>query len=133
MNRPDMALKDLANPTIGDQHDAPLWRALAYAGQGKWATARESFKRVEASIAALPVELQRVALKSELRAAIEVGDFAGAAQELNDLETVGLPYELLPAVSVLVGRLNEGMGRRKEALATEPAPPASASGNTVRS
>jgi hypothetical protein len=64
----------------------------------------------------LPVELQRVALKSELRSAIEVGDFAGAAQELNDLETVGLPYELQPAVSVLVGRLNEGMGRRKEAL-----------------
>jgi hypothetical protein len=64
----------------------------------------------------LPVELQRVALKSELRAAIEVGDLAGAAQELNDLETIGLPYELQPAISVLVGRLNEGMGRRKEAL-----------------
>jgi hypothetical protein len=33
MNRPDAALKDLANPTIGDQHDASLWRAMAYAGQ----------------------------------------------------------------------------------------------------
>ena len=71
MNRPDAALKDLANPAIGDQHDAPLWRAMAYAGQGKWATARDSFKRVEASIAALPVELQRAALKTEMRAAIE--------------------------------------------------------------
>src|SRR5262249_37847526 len=48
MNRPDAALKDLANPAIGDQHDAPLWRAMAYAGQGKWAMARDSFKRVEA-------------------------------------------------------------------------------------
>ena len=37
MDRPDAALKDLANPAIGDQHDAPLWRALAYAKQGKWA------------------------------------------------------------------------------------------------
>ena len=116
MNRPDAALKDLANPAIGDQHDAPLWRAMAYAEQGKWAMARDSFRRVEASIATLPVELQRVALRSEMRAAIEVGDFGGAAEELNDLETVGVPYELQPAVSVLVGRLNEGMGRKEEAL-----------------
>ena len=116
MNRPDAALKDLANPAIGDQHDAPLWRAMAYAEQGKWAMARDSFRRVEASIATLPVELQRVALRSEMRAAIEVGDFGGAAEELNDLETVGVPYELQPAVSVLLGRLNEGMGRKEEAL-----------------
>jgi tetratricopeptide (TPR) repeat protein len=116
MNRPDAALKDLANPAIGDQHDAPLWRGMAYADQGKWTMARDSFKQVEAGIAALPVELQRVALKSEMRAAIEVGDFAGASQQFNDIETVGLPYELQPAVSVLVGRLNEGMGRKQEAL-----------------
>jgi tetratricopeptide (TPR) repeat protein len=116
MQRPDAALKDLANPAIGDQHDAPLWRALAYAGQGKWALARDSFKRVEAAVATLPVELQRVALKTEMRAAIEVGDFAGAADELNDLETIGLPRELQPAISVLVGRLSEGMGHNEEAL-----------------
>ncbi len=53
MNRPDAALKDLANPAIGDQHDAPLWRALAYAGQGKWGLARDSFKRVEATVATI--------------------------------------------------------------------------------
>src|SRR5262249_3128598 len=93
------------------------WRAMAYAGQGKWAMARDGFKRVEASIAALPVELQRAALKTEMRAAIEVGDFAGAARGLNDIETIGLPYELQPAISVLLRRLNEGMGRKQEALA----------------
>jgi hypothetical protein len=117
MNRPDAALKDLTNPVIGDQHDAPLWRALAYAGQGKWGLARDSFKRVEAAVATMPVELQRVALKSEMRAAIEVGDFAGAADELNDLEIIGLPHELQPAISVLVGRLSQGMGRNEDALA----------------
>jgi hypothetical protein len=116
MRRPDEALKDLANPVIGDQHDAPLWRALAYACQGKWAKARENFKTVEAAIATLPVELQRFALKDEMRAAIEVGDFAGAADELNDLETIGLPRELQPAISVLIGRLSEGMGRSEDAL-----------------
>ncbi len=116
MNRPDAALKDLANPAIGDQHDAPLWRAMAYADQGKWAMARENFKRVETSVAALPLELQRAALKNQMRAAIEVGDFAGATQEFNDIETVGLPHDMQPAVAILVGRLDEGMGRKQEAL-----------------
>ena len=44
MNRPDAALKDLSNPSIGDPHDAPLWRAMAFAGQGKWAMAHDNFK-----------------------------------------------------------------------------------------
>ena len=117
MNRPDDALKDLSAPTIGNQHDAPLWRALAYACQGKWAQARENFKSVEATIATLPIELQRTALKDEMRAAIEVGDFATAADQLNDLQTIGLPRELQPAMSVLIGRLSEGMGRKEDALA----------------
>ncbi|MGO9700580.1 MAG: tetratricopeptide repeat protein [Xanthobacteraceae bacterium] len=117
MNRPDAALKDLSAPAIGDQHDAPLWRGLAYACQGKWAQARENFKSVEAAIATLPIELQRTALKDEMRAAIEVGDFASAAGQLNDLQTIGLPRELQPAMSVLIGRLSEGMGRKEDALA----------------
>ncbi len=116
MNRPDDALKDLANPAVGDQHDAPLWRALAYAGEGKWAQARDGFKTVEATIATLPIELQRVALEDEMRAAIEVGDFATAADQLNDLETIGLPRELQPEISVLIGRLSEGMGHSEDAL-----------------
>jgi len=117
MNRPDAALKDLSNPAIGDQHDAPLWRALAFSCQGKWAQARDGFKNAEATVATLPIELQRVTLRSEMRAAIEVGDFAGAADHLNDLETIGLPREVQPAVSVLIGRLDEGMGRNDDALA----------------
>ena len=94
-----------------------LWRALAYACQGKWAQARENFKSVEAAIGTLPIELQRTALKDEMRAAIEVADFATAADRLNDLETIGLPRELQPAMSVLIGRLSEGMGRKEDALA----------------
>jgi tetratricopeptide (TPR) repeat protein len=116
MNRPDEALKDLANPAVGDQHDAPLWRALAYARQGKWAQAREGFKRAEAAVATLPIELQRMALMDEIRAAIEVGDFAGAADDLNDFETIGVPPEMQPAISVLIGRLSEGLGRSVDAL-----------------
>src|SRR5580704_10758298 len=106
MNRPDDALKDLADPSIGDQHDAPLWRALAYAKQGKWGQARDGFKSADAAVATLPVELQRVALKEEMRSAIEVGDF----------QTIGMSHELEPAMAVLIGRLAEGMGRNEDAL-----------------
>jgi tetratricopeptide (TPR) repeat protein len=116
MNRPDDALKDLADPSIGDQHDAPLWRALAYAKQGKWAQARDGFKSADAAVATLPVELQRVALKEEMRSAIEVGDFSTASSQLNDFQTIGVPHELEPAMAVLIGRLAEGMGRNEDAL-----------------
>jgi tetratricopeptide (TPR) repeat protein len=117
MGRPAAALKDLADPSVGDQHEAPLWRALAYARQGKWGQARESFKKVEAAIATLPIELQRFALKEEMRASIEVKDFGEAESELNDLQTIGIPHRMQPEMSVLVGRLDEGLGRTEDALA----------------
>jgi hypothetical protein len=116
MNRPEAALKDLGGPTIGNQHDAPLWRAVAHAHQGKWAEAREGFKNAEATMATLPMELQRLALRDALRASIEVHDFASATNQLNDFETIGVPRELQPSIAVLSGRLAEGMGRAEEAL-----------------
>src|SRR6202043_2053625 len=36
LERPQEALKDLANPIVGNQFDAPLWRAWAYAGLRQW-------------------------------------------------------------------------------------------------
>jgi tetratricopeptide (TPR) repeat protein len=117
MNRPESALKDLADPSVGDQHDAPLWRALAHARQGKWEEARAGFKTMEATIATLPIELQRVALKDEMRSAIEVKDFASASTELDDFETIGVPHDMEPVIAVLMGRLAEGLGRLEDALA----------------
>jgi tetratricopeptide (TPR) repeat protein len=117
MNRDDDALKDLSAPVVGDQHDAPLWRALVYAHQGKWGQARDGFKSSEASVGMLPIELQRVALRQEMRSAIETGDFNTAANQLNDFQTIGVPHELEPAMAVLVGRLAEGVGRTGDALA----------------
>jgi tetratricopeptide (TPR) repeat protein len=116
MDRPEEGLKDLSNPLIGNQYDAPLWRAFAYARQGRWAEARDTFKGVEASMGALPVELQRKALIEALRAAIEVRDFAGAGRRLNEFELVGTPRELEPAVAVLTGRVAEGLGKTEDAL-----------------
>ncbi|MGC1464136.1 MAG: tetratricopeptide repeat protein [Pseudolabrys sp.] len=117
MHRPEAALKALANPKVGDQHDAPIWRAIAYSEQGKWDDARDGFKNVEGSMAALPIELQRLALTSAAHAAIEVHDFGGAAKLMDEIATIGVPPEMGPSISVLTGRLDQGLGRNEEALA----------------
>ena len=116
LERPDEALKQLSDPQIGNQQDAPIWRAIAYARQAKWPEARTAFKNVEAAMGALPIELQRMAMQEALRAAIEVRDFTGSARMVNEFETIGVPPELEAPLAVLVGRLNEGMGRNEDAL-----------------
>ena len=116
MNRPEDALRDLADPAVGDQHDAPLWRALAYSLEGQWARARQGFKSVEAAVATLPIELQRVALMDEIRSAIETGDYDSASAALNDFQTIGVPRNMQPELAVMMGRLDEGLGRNEDAL-----------------
>src|SRR5262249_38057981 len=46
--------------------------------------------------------------------------YSDAAQALNELETIGVPAELHPSVSVLAGRLHEGLGRISDALTSYP-------------
>jgi tetratricopeptide (TPR) repeat protein len=116
MDRPELGLKDLANPAIGTNYDSQLWKALAYARQGKWAEAREKFKNVEFAITSLPIELQRIVISEAMRASLEVKDYSGAAKRGSDLEVVGVPPEMTPAVSVLRGRLAEALGHDKDAL-----------------
>jgi tetratricopeptide (TPR) repeat protein len=118
LERPDDALKELVDPRIGDQFDAPIWRAVAYAGQGKWPEAYAAFKNVDAAISALPAELQRIALSKALRADIEVHDFNGADHIVNEIKTVGVPSAMAPSMDVLVGRLKEALGRNSDALAS---------------
>jgi tetratricopeptide (TPR) repeat protein len=116
MGRPDWGLRDLANPLIGNNYDSQLWKALAYARQGKWADAREKFKNVEFAITGLPIEMQRIVISDAMRAALEVKDYSGAAKRSSDLEVIGLPPEMKPAIAVLRGRLAEALGHDKEAL-----------------
>ncbi len=117
MGRPEQGLKDLAAPVIGTNYDSQLWKALALAQQGKWADAREKFKNVEFAITSLPLELQRAVLTEAMRAAIEVKDYSGAASRSNDLDVIGIPADLKPAIAVLRGKLAEALGREKDALA----------------
>lgn len=117
------ALKDLANSAVGDYFDAPLWRSLAYADLGKWPEAHKGFGNVDAAIATLPIELQRVMLRAALQAAVEMRDFAEAGNLVGTLETIGAPADA--SVLVLKGRLAEGLGRMADALATYEAAAAS--------
>lgn len=117
LHRPEDALKDLSNPLVGGQFNAPIWRAIALARVGKWVEAREQFKNMEATMGALPLELQRMALREALRSAIAVRDFNGAARMFDEFDTIGVPPELEPSMGVLTGKLDEGLGRTEDALA----------------
>jgi tetratricopeptide (TPR) repeat protein len=116
LERPQEALKDLANPIVGNQFDAPLWRAWAYAGLGRWADANEGFRDVDSRIARLPVELQRKVLGEIIRVAIEVGDVTGAVDAMHEFEILGVPHELAPTMSVYNGELAERLGHIQDAL-----------------
>lgn len=116
LNRPDEALKELNHSLLGDQLDAPLWRAFAQARLGKWEEARRGFKKAEAAVALLPVELQRIALKEALRAAIEVRDYETAQHLFSEFQTIGTPPDIRPVLSVLQGRLAQGLGKTAEAM-----------------
>ena len=116
MGRPEQGMKDLANPAIGTNYDSLLWKALAYARMEKWADAREKFKNVEFAITALPIDLQRIVIADAMRASLEVKDYSGAAKRSSDLEIIGLPPEMKPAIAVLRGRLAEALGHDKDAL-----------------
>ena len=118
LDRPEDALKELSRLQVGNQQDAPIWRAIAFARQGRWAEARDIFKTVSAAIGALPIELQRMAMKEALRSSIELRDFNGATRLVNDFETVGVTPDLEPTINVLLGRLYEGLGRTEDALAS---------------
>ena len=116
IGHPERALKDLASPAIGNGYDSQLWKGFAFARQEKWADAREKFKNAEFSIAALPLELQRIVTADAMRASLEVKDYAGASRRRSELEVIGIPDEMKPEIAVLRGRLAEALGHDKDAL-----------------
>ena len=116
LERPQEALKDLANPVVGNQFDAPLWRAWAYSRMGRWVDANEGFRDVDARIARLPAELQRRVLREIIRVAIGVGDVAGAVDAMHEFEVLGVPRELEPILAVYNGEVAERLGRIQDAL-----------------
>jgi tetratricopeptide (TPR) repeat protein len=116
IGRFDAALKDLGHPLVGNQYDAPLWRAVAHARQGKWNEARDGFRSAAMVLGTLPLEVQRMMLKDSVRASLEAGDVTGAVSQMHEFEAIGVPRELEPGLSVLTGRIAEGLGRIDDAL-----------------
>jgi tetratricopeptide (TPR) repeat protein len=116
INRPEVALKDLASPAIGNNYDSQLWQGLAFARQAKWVDAREKFKNVEFAIASLPLDLQRIVTADAMHASLEVKDYAGASKRRAELDVIGVPDGMKPAISVLRGRLSEVLGHDRDAL-----------------
>ena len=116
MGRPEQGLKDLTSTAIGTNYNSEMWKALAYARLGRWAEAREKFKNVEFATTSLPIELQRIVISDAMRASLEVKDFSGAAKCSSDLDVIGVPAEMKPAISVLRGQLAEALGLDKDAL-----------------
>ena len=116
IGHPERALKVLASPAIGNGHDSQLWKGFAFARQEKWADAREKFKNAEFSIAALPLELQRIVTADAMRASLEVKDYGGASRRRSELDVIGIPNEMKPEIAVLRGRLAEALGHDKDAL-----------------
>jgi len=116
LGRPQDALKDLSSPIVGNRYDAPLWRALAYARLGRWSDAHDGFSDVEPLLAALPLELQQRAMRDIVRTDVEVGDVTGAAREIREFESIGIPHELEPSMSIINGKLAEREGRIRSAL-----------------
>jgi tetratricopeptide (TPR) repeat protein len=116
LNRATEAIKDLSSPVVKDQHDAPLWRALAYARARKWGEAHDGFSTIETSATTLPIELQRVIFQEAVHSAVEVRDFEEASNKLHDFEMLGVPHELEPRLEVLRARVAEGLGRVSDAL-----------------
>lgn len=116
IGHPDRALKDLANPAIGNGYDSQLWKGFAFARQEKWADAREKFKNAEFAIASLPLDLQRIVTADAMRASLEVKDYAGASRRRSELDVIGVPEPMKPQIAVLRGRLAEALGYDKDAL-----------------
>lgn len=116
IGHPERALKDLANPAIGNGYDSQLWKGFAFARQEKWADAREKFKNAEFSIASLPLDLQRIVTADAMRASLEVKDYAGASRRRSELDVIGVSAEMKPEIAVLRGRLAEALGYDKDAL-----------------
>ena len=118
LGRVEAAQKDLANPVVGNQNDAPLWRALAFARQGKWPEALDAFRNVEGALGA---PAARVAADRA-----EGGDArrdrgrrfyhrGATAQRFQDYRPVARGRAR--GVGVLTGRLAEAVGRSHDALA----------------
>jgi len=132
MQRPQDALRDLNKLVLAKSPQAALLRASALSKLMRWPEARDQFNAGKNAVASLPIGVQREVLLDAMRAMIGASDFAAAGDIGSQLDVVGVPADMMPAVKLLSARLMEGVGRNDQAakgyaeLAAGPEGPAMA-------
>lgn len=115
LGRPQAALEDFTDRLLAGVPEAALLRAIAQAELGRWVEVHDSMRAGTNALADLPLSYQRRVMLAAARAAVELGDFAGASRFMNELESAGLPPSLQTAFTMIAGRIAEGIGRFERA------------------
>ncbi len=115
LRRFDDATKLLSTGSVADTGEAALWRTVAEASLGHVALARESYRKGEQILPAMPPELQRIFRETMVDVAISARDYATAASELGEIDKLA-PDDGYARRAVLRGQLAEGLEQPSEAL-----------------
>jgi tetratricopeptide (TPR) repeat protein len=116
MHRPDDALRDFAHPSMATAPDVGVWRATALSLDGRPREAHEAFEASDTAISTLPGPLARRILVHAVQSALDAGAVEKAAQQLAELEEVGIPSEAEQQFALLRGRVSEARGQDRDAL-----------------
>ncbi|MBP1182122.1 hypothetical protein [Methylobacterium sp. PvR107] len=108
------ALKALSLPTLADDPEAALWRAMAAAGSGDWKTAENGFLKVLPLAAGYPADLVQQIRAAAAESAIETGDAETAAARAEDVRDLQ-PW-IRDRLALVRARVAEATGQTEAAL-----------------
>ena len=115
IGHPERALKDLANPAIGNGSIPSCGRALPSRGRKNGRTRAKSSRTPNS-------RSPRCRWNCSARhggcdaGRAQVKDYAGASRRRSELDVIGIPGEMKPEMAVLRGRLAEALGHDKDAI-----------------
>lgn len=112
------AARWLNHPSLADDPEAILWRAVLDARARRWPAALAGFKRSPDVIEAYSDDLQGRLRIHTTRAAIEMRDFAEAERELERLGQLPLDVIDKDEAQLLRARIDEAVGRPEAAIAS---------------
>jgi tetratricopeptide (TPR) repeat protein len=117
-SRPRDALAVLNLPSMGQEVDALLWRAIARAESNDFKGARLDAVEAQSIVEAYPLWVRNRFHFAAARAALETSDSAMAERVLEEVEFASLTPEEASLYLLLSGRLDEELGRVDEAIDT---------------
>lgn len=110
LRRPAEARKILSAPTLTDDPEGILWRAVLDAQAGRWSQALTGLRRVKAQVDAYPDDLQGTIRLLAARAGLALRDFAAADAELGALAPLPLGPDAKDEAALLKARVDAGLG-----------------------